>query len=347
MRFLAELCKQPRTCNVYPNGDYKIPLSAKAFELAPLRIGHGGGHPVDYPDRYHKTRHRRRGEQQRPFRSGSSDIGRNDLYTNLSPCCLTGGRLTGTPRGTWEPAIQGERKVARYHTTPSKSGGDENGTARVVDGKLALVLLTDAFGLSLPNAKIMADAFAEQLKDQRARSRIYHRPSSCGSIVEVLWKTWRWLPMLLFPKKQVPLAQSAINDLTSEGYTSIAVVGSSRGGAMVQHLLSNPVNTTLVGGVICHPSPEKETWTKIIKPTYWHLADHDQMFGQKDINKLRETFEKKKDEQGVDFQCKVHKDTVHGFAARPTLDHENTKFAFEESNSSAVEFCRKYLLGKD
>ncbi|WWC95498.1 hypothetical protein V866_002362 [Kwoniella sp. B9012] len=291
-------------------------------------------------------------------------------FIPLSPCCLTGSRLTGTPRGTWEPAIQGERKVGRYHTTPSKTEGDENGTAKVVDGKLALVLLTDAFGLSLPNPRIMADAFAVQLKinvfvpeyiidpppvevfdsvaplypDQYA-SRSW--ATTIYQIVEVLWKTWRWLPMLLFPKKQVPLAQSAINDLTSEGYTSIAVVGYCRGGAMVQHLLSNPANTTLVGGVICHPSPEKETWSNITKPTYWHLADHDQMFGEKDINKLRETFEKKKDDQGVDFHCKVHRDTVHGFAARPTLDHENTKIAFEESNSSAVEFCRKYLLGKD
>ncbi|WVW86774.1 hypothetical protein I302_108828 [Kwoniella bestiolae CBS 10118] len=282
-------------------------------------------------------------------------------FIPLSPCCLTGAKLTGMPRGVFQPAVEGQRKVARYHAKPSDG--------EVVDGKVALVFLTDAFGLSLPNPKIMADAFADQLKinvfvpeyiinpppaevfDSVAPiypNQFPNRSFFAGLklFIEVLWKTWRWLPMLLFPKRQVPLAQSSINDLTSEGYTSLALVGYCRGGSMIQYLLSNPANTTLVGGVICHPGAEKETWGKIDRPTWWHMADHDQMFGQKAIDGMREVFGKKREDEGVDFECVVHKDTVHGFACRPTLDHEPTKTAFEEANTSAVRFCKKYLLGE-
>ncbi|WWC73564.1 uncharacterized protein I206_107536 [Kwoniella pini CBS 10737] len=282
-------------------------------------------------------------------------------FIPLSTCCLQGGRLTGTPRGTFT-ASNNTQRVGRYQTKPSEG--------KVVDEKVALVLYTDAFGLELSNPKIMADAFADQLKinvyvpeyiinpppvdvfepvaplypDQYA-SRSW--ATTIYMIIEVIWKIWRWLPMLLFPKKQVPLAQAAINDLTSEGYEKIVAVGYCRGGAMVQYLLSNQANTTLVGGIICHPSPEKSTWPQITKPSVWHLADHDQMFGAKDIQLLKDSFQKKVEDENVDFDCIVHTDTVHGFAARPTLEHEATKKAFNEANKSVVGFCENYLLGSD
>ncbi|WWC65974.1 uncharacterized protein I303_108596 [Kwoniella dejecticola CBS 10117] len=282
-------------------------------------------------------------------------------FIPLSPCCLQGGRLTGEPRGCFVPAND-TQKVGRYHAKPSDGV--------IVDDKVALVLYTDAFGLGLPNPKVMADAFADQLKiNVFVPEYIIDPPPvdvydpvaplypdqyaarSWGTTIymigEVLWKTWRWLPMLLFPKKQVPLAQASLNDLTSEGFEKVVAVGYCRGGAMVQYLLANQANTTLVGGIICHPSPEKSTWAGIDKPTKWHLADHDQMFGDKDIQLLKNTFQKKVDEDRSKFECVVHQDTVHGFAARPTLEHEPTKKAFDEANASAIDFCKKQLLARE
>nr|XP_018260162.1 uncharacterized protein I303_07079 [Kwoniella dejecticola CBS 10117]OBR82320.1 hypothetical protein I303_07079 [Kwoniella dejecticola CBS 10117] len=321
-------------------------------------------------------------------------------FIPLSPCCLQGGRLTGEPRGCFVPAND-TQKVGRYHAKPSDGV--------IVDDKVALVLYTDAFGLGLPNPKVMADAFADQLKinvfvpEYISKSVMlslchenhHENPNKSKAIVttdeademcvdltfavdpppvdvydpvaplypdqyaarswgttiymigEVLWKTWRWLPMLLFPKKQVPLAQASLNDLTSEGFEKVVAVGYCRGGAMVQYLLANQANTTLVGGIICHPSPEKSTWAGIDKPTKWHLADHDQMFGDKDIQLLKNTFQKKVDEDRSKFECVVHQDTVHGFAARPTLEHEPTKKAFDEANASAIDFCKKQLLARE
>ena len=95
----------------------------------------------------------------------------------IEPCCLKGGILPGEPSGILEPASGGQR-VARYHAKPS--GGS-------VDKTKAVVLLYDVFGLKIvrpilpcqpaskrlsksaddtcqPNAKLLADKFAEQLK---------------------------------------------------------------------------------------------------------------------------------------------------------------------------------------
>ncbi|WVQ96108.1 hypothetical protein IAU59_003210 [Kwoniella sp. CBS 9459] len=293
-------------------------------------------------------------------------------FIPLSPCCLTGGRLTGEPRGIMESASEDEsagaagdnggmarRKVTRYHTKPSDGV--------VVDDKIAVVLYSDAFGLSLPNPKIQADAFAEQLKlhvfvpdyipepppaelfepvapmypDQYA-SRTWF--TTIRMVLGVIAKVYPWLPMLLVPKRQVPLAQAALGDLVQEGFTSLGAIGYCRGGAMIEYVLSDPSNAALKCGVMCHPSPERATYEGIDKPSLWHLADHDQMFGQREIDHLKEFFGKKEADRGVEFECVVHKDTVHGFAARPTLDHEPTKKAFEEANASAVAFFRKHLL---
>jgi carboxymethylenebutenolidase len=65
------------------------------------------------------------------------------------PDCTTGATLPGTPKGTL-------KDDGSYFTTAAK---DEN-----PESKRAVLLLTDAFGLSLDNPKIMADYFAEQLQ---------------------------------------------------------------------------------------------------------------------------------------------------------------------------------------
>ncbi|WWC92939.1 uncharacterized protein L201_007902 [Kwoniella dendrophila CBS 6074] len=286
-------------------------------------------------------------------------------FLPLSPCCLQGGKLIGEPRGKFvpaNPANDNGHKVSRYHTIPSYG--------KVINDKVALVLFTDAFGLTSSNPKIIADEFANQLKinvfvpeyivdpppidvydpvaplyPDQYNNRSWS--TSIYMIGEVLWKTWRWLPMLFFPKKQVPLAQAAIDDLTEEGYEKLIGIGYCRGGAVLQYLLADESkNVNLIGGIINHPSTEKETWSKINQPTLWNLADHDQMFSLKDIDHLKDVFGKRQinGNKKLDFQCNVYENTVHGFACRPTLDHEPTKKAFDQANSSAVEFCRKYLF---
>jgi len=39
----------------------------------------------------------------------------------------------------------------------------------------------------------------------------------------------------------------------------------------------------------------------------------------------------------------MYSETVHGFAARPNLEHEPTVKAFEAANTASVAFLKKYL----
>ncbi|WWC65973.1 uncharacterized protein I303_108595 [Kwoniella dejecticola CBS 10117] len=299
----------------------------------------------------------------------------------ISPCCLKGGVLTGETRGRMEPKTV-DRKISRYHTFPV------GGEGAVRDKQKAVVLFTDPGGLGTPNPKIIADALAEALKlnvyvpeyfpktlphelidgvapiypDEYAnRSWLY----TIWLWITTLWKIRNYLPMMLSPNTQIPLAQAALNDLKAEGYTSLGAIGYCRGAAIILHLMSiaqtNRTNSDsnssseqiqdgssiLDIGVLCHPSPERKTYGNITKPTSWQLPDHDPFMTFKEIAYLRPILEKKQEEEGIDFEVVVHKDTVHGFASRPTLDHEPTKEAFENANQNAVNFFNKHFFGKE
>jgi hypothetical protein len=56
-------------------------------------------------------------------------------FMPLTPCCLTGTLLPGTPRGIME-----SRSVNRYHAKPADG--------RVVDKEAAIIMFYDAGGFS-------------------------------------------------------------------------------------------------------------------------------------------------------------------------------------------------------
>ncbi|KAK8849554.1 hypothetical protein IAR55_004889 [Kwoniella newhampshirensis] len=281
-------------------------------------------------------------------------------FMPVSACCLKGSILPGTPRGVMEPA-DSSRQVTRYHATPSDGV--------VVNDKAAVVLYTDLFGLGIPNPKIMADVFADKLgmhvfvpdfilrppdpsvldNVQPSYPEKFQHRSVFSSISSwlgfIFFKAYQLVPIIMNAKGHITISEKAIHDLKAEGFTTFGAVGYCRGGAVVCHLLSpaDKSPTLLSCGVIIHPSPERETWDRIDKPTVWHMADHDQLFGEDKLDELRKVAEAKMKE-GLEFKCVVHEDTSHGFAARPALEHEPTKKAFEEANADAVAFFKKHLL---
>ncbi|WVQ79294.1 hypothetical protein IAT38_001391 [Cryptococcus sp. DSM 104549] len=283
-------------------------------------------------------------------------------FLKISPCCLQGSVIPGTPRGTYEEIQpEGGRRVRRYLASPSDGV--------VLDKKTAVILYTDIFCFTLVNPLIMADAFADQLKlnvyvpeyipnppDEKVFDPVApHFPEefagrsffgSVSSWVGVLVRGWSYLPAMFNPNKQLPLAKEALGDLQKDGYTNLGAIGYCRGGTMVAYFLSLGAASPLTCGVLCHPSADPTWWKTMTKPSLWHLADHDPMFTEKKIKEFNEVFERKKREEGVEYGVTVYHDTSHGFAARPALSHEPTKKAFEEANATAVTFFQKHLLGK-
>lgn len=74
--------------------------------------------------------------------------------SRLCKDCVSGYALPGKPKGTME------KNGAYFSPAPTSTTESGEGTS----SKRAVVLLTDAFGFGLPNPKIMADKYAEELK---------------------------------------------------------------------------------------------------------------------------------------------------------------------------------------
>ncbi|WVW86776.1 hypothetical protein I302_108830 [Kwoniella bestiolae CBS 10118] len=287
-------------------------------------------------------------------------------FIKLSPCCLSGGILAGEPRGVLEPEGD-QRKIARYRTRtrPSSRSAYDNKIERQRDK--AIVLFTDPAGLSIPNPKIIADSLSDALGLEVFVPQYYPKqlpyqlfdgimplyPEQFADRtwyqtifiwVVFLFRIWRFIPMLISPSSQMPLAQDALIDLRSEGYKTLGAIGYCRGAAVILHLLHQ--SATIDAAVLCHPSPERKTYSSLEgMPTCWQLADpgYDPFMKLDEIAFLRRELDK----LGGEWEMEVHKDTVHGFASRPMMDHEPTRQAFEKAHQNAIAFFSKHLLGKE
>ncbi|KAG6908492.1 hypothetical protein DXG01_004426 [Tephrocybe rancida] len=70
----------------------------------------------------------------------------------------------------------------------------------------------------------------------------------------------------------------------------------------------------------------------VINPVAWVLAEDDQFHDDKTRLETEAIFEERKgSENFVDYEIKVYKGTVHGFAIRPNLTNPEVKVAYEGS----------------
>ncbi|WVW86775.1 hypothetical protein I302_108829 [Kwoniella bestiolae CBS 10118] len=295
-------------------------------------------------------------------------------FTSFSPCCVKGSILPGTPRGVFEPPSDlglVRRKVGRYHATPSIQSAGEEVTTKKKKRKeeVAVVMFSDIFGLQINNCKILADIYADQLDvhvfvpdyipypppesaftnvAESYPEELSNRSWIASTVewIKVGLKVWRWIPTFLFPGKQIKLAELALNDLLKEGYTTLLLIGYCRGATIIEYLLSSSSPTTrelIRCAVLSHPEPKPKLYKAIDKPTIWNIPDHDAFFKSREVRELSRVMGKKVKDDGIDFTCFVHKDTIHGFANRPALGHEPTRKAFEKVCADTVDFFKRYL----
>ncbi|KAL1408228.1 hypothetical protein Q8F55_005034 [Vanrija albida] len=271
-------------------------------------------------------------------------------FLPISPCCVQGSILPGTPRGTFEPA-GGARSLGRYVVRPE--GGSKS-------PKAALVLFYDIFGFQIPNPKLLADAFCTALgvdvivpdympaglpADHLAAAlEAYPGEKAAQGWLARAWGKLSLLRVLPYAGGMRdgavnPKGEVAVAELKAEGYTRLVGIGYCRGGSVLTHLLSS--GAALDAAVVVHPGVEAERWGKIVKPTLWLLSDpaHEHFFKPAQVAQLEATFAR----THAPFELKVYDDTVHGFGARPALEHAATRAAFEDANARAVAFARRHL----
>jgi dienelactone hydrolase len=228
----------------------------------------------------------------------------------------------------------------------------------------AIVLLTDVFGLPMPNPRIVADHFAEHVgvdvwvPDLFNGKPPFHvndlepnMPDRAGvkltwtNIAVIVFKVLFAVPKLIANRPSVvdPRVQEFIKKIKAEkGYERIGAVGYCFGGSMAARLGSTDSVNTIV---VAHPGSLKPAQIRAIKvPTSWLLAEEDLGFKDQEVKTAQSIFKEQEEKPDhVDYEFNIWKGTAHGFAVRPNLEVPEVKAGYEGGLDQTVAWFKKTL----
>ncbi|KAF8632410.1 hypothetical protein AX17_004851 [Amanita inopinata Kibby_2008] len=261
------------------------------------------------------------------------------------PDCINGGTLSGDPIGTIS--------TQNAYFSPAPNGSPS---------KRAVLLLTDVFGLSLKNPKIIADHLAKRLEcdvwipDYFNGNPIFDHKALGPAGPAGLKRTWMdWLKFLLAVVPRIPVylqnrpsvidayLDKFISVIREEkGYEKIGAVGYCFGGSAAIRLAPTGYIQSVV---ICHPGRFSLEQAKEIKiPTAWLCAEEDAFFKDSLRDQVEALYASRKNtNEYVSYEFVIYKGTTHGFACRPDLSYEDLKQAYEKSLEDTAVWFEKTL----
>ncbi|ORY89014.1 Alpha/Beta hydrolase protein [Leucosporidium creatinivorum] len=272
--------------------------------------------------------------------------------------CFTGAVLPGEPRGEMR-----ELASLKTYFTPGRRGeGEQVGTGKVI------VIATDAFGLGIPNPKIIADRLAEATGydvwvpdllegDYPPMSKLYliEKPikgkpllERAGIWVKVVFSQLRFVGATFFYRHRravlLPLATRFCTALKKEkGIGRIGMVGYCLGGEVSTCLAgAEPLDgLTLVDvAVTAHPGFLKiADFEKARVPFALICAEEDFAFDSIRKGAIEALRRMEKPTAVLDD----HPGTVHGFAARSDLSDPNSKEQFEKALYETLGWLQAHL----
>jgi len=267
----------------------------------------------------------------------------------ISSCCLSGKVQEGKPTGT----VQTIGGLDTYVAEP------ENGSTAK-----SIVFITDIFGFSFPNVRLLADNYA--------------RAGFCAYIPDV--HNGDSLPIEFLQDVEPPLAVRENLTLTQKTVAT-AKVGATLGPWLVKHreAVSKPIidgfirevrkipGTDKVGVIgfcwggryailaahatdpavrvdaayACHPSlvAVPGDFEGVMRPLSLAVGDKDSLLDMKSVEHIKEILAKKEPPTEV----KVYEGQVHGFALRGDWQNEKEKEAMDKAEKQGVEWFGKFL----
>ncbi|KAF9049634.1 dienelactone hydrolase endo-1,3,1,4-beta-D-glucanase [Hymenopellis radicata] len=265
------------------------------------------------------------------------------------PDCYRGALLTEQPKGVTSD-IAGAYFAAAAGQNPSTT--------------TAIVILTDIYGLSIPNPKVLADFFAENLGCDVWVPNVFVGGPPVSPDVMVMPERagekrsiWTWIKIIftqMIPaipaliRERPSVADAQIADFMAKlkahkSYEKIGAVGYCFGGAAAIRFAAT---VTFNSVVIAHPGATNLAQFKAMKvPCSWVCAEEDMIFSKALRLQAEAEFSGRTGKDNfVDYEFKEYTGTVHGFASRPNLEYPEVKEGFEGALRQTVEWFRKTLF---
>jgi len=237
-------------------------------------------------------------------------------------CCVTGHVLTGNTQGTVEE-ING---TATYVSLPPQ--GESNSKA--------ILYLSDACGIHVPNSQLLADSFATAGYTVVMPDLFHGDPHPINDDTVDLWA---WLAK--HPVGRVdPVVEGALKALRNNGqFEWVGAVGYCFGAKYLVRWLKRS-DQKIDAGFVAHPSfVEAEELRSITGPLSIAAAERDYIL----TTEKRHESERILGELDVPWQINLYSGAEHSFALRPDPSVRRQVFTQEKAFEQAVGWFEEYL----
>jgi dienelactone hydrolase len=257
------------------------------------------------------------------------------MAADLAKCehCLTGHIHGGTPGGSAEEAVGG---VPTYVARPAGGAGP---------ARAAVVILTDVFGWTLPNVRLLADRLsASSGCDVFVPDILAGDALPPAGFDRATFPAWRGRHG---DAETMPTVAAVLADVRARGARAVGALGFCFGGRYAALAAAPPPG----GGApaadayaVAHPSfVTVELFTALTAPGLFLCASTDAQFPP-DMADAVEAGLAAGGVAGVEFRRFAG--TAHGFAVRGSEDDPVVVAARDEALAAAAAFFSKHLLAK-
>ncbi|KAL8472671.1 hypothetical protein ACS0TY_029117 [Phlomoides rotata] len=199
------------------------------------------------------------------------------------------------------------------------------------DSKLAIVLLSDAFGYEAPRFRELADKVASLGYWVVVPDLLYGDPFSFEKHTSTTWIHGHC------PDKGCEDAKAVIDALKSKGVSKIGVAGFCWGGMLAVRLAA--LEDYIQAAVLLHPGVITEEQINEVKaPLALLIAENDQICPTELLIHIGEILSAKSE---VDSFVKVYPGVDHGWTLR--YDDEFAVKSAEEAQSDMINWLSKYI----
>lgn len=240
--------------------------------------------------------------------------------------------------------------------------------------KAAVLIATDAFGYTLVNSRLIADAFAKETGvicimpdlfgaigplphdlleplEKRASTeplslwqRVSAFPRKAVGMARLIWVALNWFPRQPVGPK-VQLIETVMTAATEKyGVSKFGAQGYCYGGKLVA-LLGAKADGPVTAIALAHPSLLKvEDIRALTVPQLWLCAEKDMAFSDKLRIQAEAICKEKEASGGPTAAFHLFPGTEHGFAVRGNDADPAVKTARESAFAEAVDFFKTHLL---